>query len=288
MDERKKVTSVSKKTGKQSAGSKDAIAELIMKKHPNFAPNLRKNMQVAARMVDNLSREILKGISEIILPLSEIDWSKVNETWIFTAENLGKNGWTIPLQIDLNEMIEIADLKNATDMDKAFGRYYTIEENYHQMREGLLQNDLLTRWDPLLKQSFENYEKGNFQIAIPSLFFILEGFAHQLIYPSYKASKIANDKDGLATKFRKVRADVDMDSIEMAFYASAQFFIKNAFKYANFDDKNAQRPLIINRHWTLHGRDDISQWKDIDALRLFNAIHTLSILDFSSSEEQQD
>ena len=282
MDEKKKITSDSEKIDKESTDSKDGLAELVMKKYPGLAPNLRKNMQNTIRLVNAISREILTSISEIIIPLSEIDWNKVNKTWIITAENLGKNGWTIPLQIDLNEMIEIADLENADDMDEAFARYYSFEENYHQMREELLQNEILTRWDPLLKQSFENYEKGNYQIVIPSLFTILEGFAHYLIYPSYQASKRTNDKDGLAMKFKKVRAEVDNDSIEMAFYASAQFFIKNAFKYANFDEQNAKRPLIINRNWTLHGRDNITQWKDVDALRLFNAIHTLTVLDFSS------
>ena len=288
MDEKKKITSDFEKIDKESADSKDVIAELIMKKHPDFAPNLRNTMQNAARIVNNIGREILTAISEIIIPLSEIDWNKVSETWVSTAENLGENGWTIPLQISLNEMIEIADLENATDMDKAFSRYYSVEKNYHQMREGLLKNELLTRWDPLLKQSFANYEKGNYQIAIPSLFLILEGFAHNLLYQTYLESKPNKPKASLQSKFDVVRSAAEKDSIEMAFYASAQFFIKNAFQYANFEATDAKRPLLINRNWVLHGHDDISQWKEIDALRLFNAIHTLSILDFSSLEERNN
>lgn len=282
MDKKKKIISNSEKVNKEPTGNRDVIAEHIMRKYPDLAPNLRKNMQNTVKLSNDIGRQTLKVISEIIIPLSEIDWNKVNETWIATAENLGMNGWTIPLQIDLNEMIEMADLENVADMDKAFARFYSIEGNYQQMREKLLQNDLLNRWDPLLKQSFENYENGDYHIAIPSLFLILEGFAHHLLYQTYLETKPNKPKANLQSKFAVVRSAADKNSIEVAFYASAQFFINNAFQYANFENPDSARPLLINRNWVLHGRDDISQWKDIDALRLFNVISTLSILDFSS------
>ena len=56
-------------------------------------------------------------------------------------------------------------------------------------------------------------------------------------------------------------------------------FLKCVFKAGNFD-RNPERLEIINRDWVLHGRDYPSNWKQVDALRLLNALHTIIELDF--------
>lgn len=281
MNEKEKFHLENEKTLEKPTGEPDTLAKYIVENYPEFAPKLRKNIQAAARGLEDFSRMVLASLSQVIVPLSKIDWNKVNETWIITAENIGKMGWTIPTHMDLNSMIDIAEIENVEEMDQAFANFYSIEENYAQMRESLLQHDSLNQWKSLLNQCFENYEKKNHEIAIPSLFLILEGFSHHLLYPTYLENNPKKPKASLNEKYSVVRATADEDSIDMVFYASAQFFINKAFKFANFESKDAKRPLLINRNWVMHGHDNVSEWKDIDALRLFNAIHTLTILDFN-------
>lgn len=64
-------------------------------------------------------------------------------------------------------------------------------------------------------------------------------------------------------------------------------FLKCVFKAGNFD-RNPERLEIINRDWVLHGRDYPSNWKQVDALRLLNALHTIIELDFLLEDLEQE
>ncbi len=51
---------------------------------------------------------------------------------------------------------------------------------------------------------------------------------------------------------------------------------RSLFQFAPFD---GDKPVFINRHWILHGRDnDSASWTVADALRLFNALQTVDSL----------
>lgn len=56
-------------------------------------------------------------------------------------------------------------------------------------------------------------------------------------------------------------------------------FLNKIFEFGNFDNNPTRLPMI-NRDWVLHGRDYPSNWKQVDALRLLSALHTIIELDF--------
>ncbi|MEJ9205529.1 hypothetical protein P4W02_29545, partial [Bacillus thuringiensis] len=55
--------------------------------------------------------------------------------------------------------------------------------------------------------------------------------------------------------------------------------LNRIFEFGNFDNNPTRLPMI-NRDWVLHGRDYPKNWKQVDALRLFNALQTIVELDF--------
>jgi hypothetical protein len=260
------------------------INESLLRISKNLTP-FQESVQRITEQFGKLIVEMNKALSKALAPLMEIDWEKVSKRWLKTAESLARRGWTIPPNMGISEMFEIADLKSRYEVDRAFANFYADKENFKEMKENLLKNKLLSEWHELLQQCFENYEKGNYLIVIPSLFTVLEGFAHKLVHPKFKISRNADKQASLSKKYEIVRKEVIKDSVTLAFYASAQLFIKKAFQFGGFDKENARRPFLINRNWVLHGRDNPAQWKRIDALRLLNAISTLTILDFLLEEE---
>ena len=246
--------------------------------------------------VDNI-KEKLNRFGEFIMKATEyaakvysvlemIDWEKVERKWIDVAEKVGKSGWTIPLHISVVDLLDIADLEKQADIDQAFMKYFSEDDNFEEMKKNIMENALLTDFHELLEQCFSNYEKGQFLITIPSLFSILEGFAHKLIFSQYRQSPEYNEKSrvSLQRKYEKMRTDIENNTSELAFYASAALFLEKSFDNREaFNDEESKdvRPLIINRHRVLHGRDIPAMWKRHDAIRLFNAIHTLSVLDLT-------
>jgi hypothetical protein len=108
--------------------------------------------------------------------------------------------------------------------------------------------------------------------------------AHKLIFPKFNNTDNTNEGSSLSKKYETVRIQVLDDHVALAYYASAQVLIKRAFKFGEFDKEDARRPFLVNRNWVLHGRDNPSLWKRVDALRLFNAIITLTVLSFLVEE----
>lgn len=289
MEQKKKETEgkQAKKQNKTEQELGNPLSSFGINLSSSVAP-VRKSVRKFSEQIGKLIFEVNKAISEALAPLLEIDWEQVSASWLESAESLGEKGWTIPLNIGINEMLEIADFKTRSEVDRALSNFYANEENFKEMKSNILKNKLLSEWHELLKQCFENYERGSYLIVIPCLFTILEGFAHKLVYPKFKDSDNAKEQASLSKKYQIVRKEVLEDSVTLSFYASAQFFIKKAFQFGEFDKKNAKRPFLINRNWVLHGRDDPAHWRKIDALRLFNAISTLTILDFLLEDAGED
>ncbi|QNF29634.1 hypothetical protein [Metabacillus elymi] len=224
-----------------------------------------------------------KALSKALAPLFEIDWESVGREWVEMAEAMAQKGWTIPTNIGINELLDVIELDSQLEVDNYYKEFYSDEKNYLLLKDNIINHQLLSEWQVILEQCFENFEKGNHVIIIPSLFTVLEGLSHKLIYPKFKPHETKKRKS-LPKQFETVRAELTESNIDLAFYASAQVFITQAFRFAAFEEDGRERPFLINRNWVLHGRDIPSQWKDIDALRLFNALDTLTILEFLLEE----
>lgn len=283
--------------GKEKDDASNKTYKLASPKHTHlkFTDGLQR-LNISVSRVENIISKVLsfeKIVSEQIKPLigmagkvveftQSIDWEQVEERWILIAENTGENGWTIPLNMNLDRLFSLTEINKKEEIDKIFMDFFADQENYQSMKKDILANESLQDFHVLLVQCFDSYEREDFLIAIPSLFSIVEGYANELIIDQFKKTSDYNPKKrvSLPNKYKQVHKQND-SSFKDIVYISALIFLEKSFDQNAFNDDPLKdnRPMIINRHRVLHGRDNPALWTKVDAICLFNAIATLSSLE---------
>jgi hypothetical protein len=265
--------------------------DLEDKEKVKYIPTFPKfeGFEKVAHEVAKLGEQIsiqLEKLKETIAPLSEINWEEVEKEWKSAAEILALNGWTLPMNMTPGETISLSKFENPEELDKAFEDFYCTDNEYERMKMDILEHKFIEAWKGLLEQCFDNYENGTYLITIPNLFIVIENLANMLIsqrYQKYITSNNSKRKPPLRDQYTTVKQEFEQERTYVIIYGSVMNFLHEVFKAGNFD-KNATRFQIINRDWVLHGRDNPSNWKSADALRLFHAIHTILELDFLLEE----
>lgn len=172
--------------------------------------------------------------------------------------------WTFPI---IEKLLETENQEKVDDL-LYFG-YYTCDDN-EELNElfALLQDDksgLLSRWRPLINDCISSYRSGYYRVCLPSLISVIEGVLAMQCGNGDKTRNILKFLDDQIDKCKK-------DSVNKMIWISSRAFIDKLFSYHNFND---ERMPLINRHWVEHGRDECNHWKEIDAIRLFNALRCI-------------
>ncbi|PGP20443.1 hypothetical protein CN994_18515 [Bacillus anthracis] len=256
---------------------------LIKNKHKFFPQgvNANKQMQEAFQKIAELRTHLIESINLSLRPVIDIDWEEFERKEKKSAESLGRRGWTLPMNMTPGETIGISEIEGQDELDSTFLSFYSKEEEFQFIKTHILEHELTKEWEVLLTQCFESYENGNYLIVIPNLFIIIENISHILISPRYQKYLNPNQKrkPPLRDQYKKVKKEVETDRTYKICYISVAEYLNCVFKSGNFDKRPARLP-IINRDWVLHGRDYPCNWKQVDALRLFNALSTIIELDF--------
>ncbi|MDA1612172.1 hypothetical protein PDK26_13140 [Bacillus cereus] len=256
---------------------------LIKNKHKFFPQgvNVNKQMQEAFQKIAELRTHLIESINVSLRPVIDIDWEEFERKEKESAESLGRRGWTLPMNMTPGETIGISEIEGQDELDSTFLSFYSKEEEFQFIKTQILEHELTKEWGVLLTQCFESYENGNYLIVIPNLFIIIENISHILISPRYQKYLNPNQKrkPPLRDQYKKVKKEVETDRTYIICYISVAEYLNCVFKSGNFDKRPARLP-IINRDWVLHGRDYPCNWKQVDALRLFNALSTIIELDF--------
>ncbi|PGE16341.1 hypothetical protein COM64_20525 [Bacillus toyonensis] len=258
--------------------------DFLNKNKHKFFPqgiNANKQMQEAFQKIAELRTHLIESINVSLRPVIDIDWEEFERKEKKSAESLGRRGWTLPMNMTSGETIGISEIEGQDELDSTFLSFYSKEEEFQFIKTHILEHELTKEWGVLLTQCFESYENGNYLIVIPNLFIIIENISHILISPRYKKYLNPNQKrkPPLRDQYKKVKKEVETDRTYIICYISVAEYLNCVFKSGNFDERPARLP-IINRDWVLHGRDYPCNWKQVDALRLFNALSTIIELDF--------
>ncbi|EJR17887.1 hypothetical protein LKL81_24275 [Bacillus paranthracis] len=241
---------------------------------------MREIGQMGQKLVE-AQMHIWESISESLSSLHDIDWEDVEQSNKEAAESLAQKGWTLPMNMDIEEIFTLSQVESQEEVDSSFHVFYSNEKEYQNIKTDILKHELIKEWRGLLSQCFDSYEKGHYLIVIPSLFIVIESLANMLISPRFQKyiTTEMKKKPSLRVQFKKVKREIEDDKTNIIIYVSVMEFLYSVFRVGNFD-KNTSRFQIINRDWVLHGRDYPNNWTQVDALRLFNAIHTIIQLDF--------
>ncbi|MBI3476671.1 MAG: hypothetical protein HY010_13140 [Acidobacteria bacterium] len=185
------------------------------------------------------------------------------------AARLAKSGWTLPAHMTPREMLELLNEPNDDAIDRAFIEFYHDAGQISFLKRAILASPRFKEWEQLLEQCFDNYESGKYLICIPALLSVLEG---GLALP--EGATFIGSKERIKYFNSKLDASQPL-SIKHAMWNSMNEFVKALYQDRHFDQG---RPLKLNRHWILHGRDIPSSWRQADALRLFHALSTICSL----------
>ncbi|PEE81782.1 hypothetical protein [Bacillus toyonensis] len=239
---------------------------------------LKQGQEIKRHFVEQYS-QIAKSLAPFLETIRNIDLGEVEQSHKEAVEVLAQKGWTIPMNMTPSDIIEISKIQDQNELDLMFQEFYKIEKEYDSIKSAILEHKLTLEWKELLIQCFDNYERESYLIVIPNLFIIIENLANILISPRYQKYINPKRRISLRAKFKEVQQEIINLSTYIIFYASVSEFLNSVFKAGNFD-KYQSRFSLINRDWVLHGRDYPSNWRQVDALRLFNALHTIIELDF--------
>ena len=224
------------------------------------APDVARIQGILAGAVEHWAKQSL----EIGRKLQESD--RRLAVYHGEARDLGRGGWTLPLQFAVTAIPDLMlAVRDGEDFDELFREYFSVRDGEHawELVEAVEAERSLSPWAPLLAECSASFRDERFRVIMPALFVVLEAVL----------ASAANALD------RKLRARTDIikrrtrsrSGIDLLIWASVEGFVEEVYKSHAFSQPPPPR---INRHWVLHGRDASSARDRLDALRLYQAIHT--------------
>ena len=124
----------------------------------------------------------------------------------------------------------------------------------------MLSTGTLKPYQPLLEEINKAIDTRSYRICVPALFSIIEGVAyHNWARNFYR-------REGRKEFFERKLKGLQAESLGYYLRCSIRTFVD-----VIFDTATSKKPLVVNRHWILHGRD-IPQGTQTDCLRLLLAV----------------
>jgi hypothetical protein len=227
----------------------------------NAALYAMPGLQEAAKMASIYAEASAKLMRE--LDRAQLSLTKAMKR----AEGLGTFGWTIPMNFTPEGIVWLLDeATTRRAADKAFEDLYFSDGNrgLNHLKDLLVSDDSLKRYRPLLEEISKTLDAKHYRICVPALFSLIEGIAHHNWTPNFYKEK------GRRQFFESKLKGMASGSLGYYVWSSIKAFVNTVFKTAT-----NTRPLIVNRHWIMHGRD-IPDGTPTDCLRLLIAISTFA------------
>lgn len=186
------------------------------------------------------------------------------------VKRLSELGWVLPVTLGISSIRELGNPQQTdAEIDKWFVDYYQLNEfeNFNVLLKSIEKAPSLVEWKRLIAECAESFKSGYKIVSIPALITIIEGCLSKKL-GTFKSNNIrvirpAKDKlDGLHSH-----------ELVKVLWLSLYCFVAKLYEKSDF---SSDKPLFINRHWILHGRDS-TQWADTDFFRLFNLLGALAI-----------
>lgn len=193
------------------------------------------------------------------------NWERAHVALEPDAAWLGSAGWTIPLWADPRM---VRRLRHAPgDLDAPFVHRYTTQ-NAEQLRKlcaRLLSSRGMRRWRVLLSEAIASYEDRRHAIVVPALLLVVEGAVAT-------AAGVLKRRSSLR-RSSALKRETTPAGMRRLIWVSIESFVQSIFGDVPFD---TTRPISLNRHWVLHGREANAWGRRRECIRLFHALDTIS------------
>lgn len=180
-------------------------------------------------------------------------------------------GWPLTNNMDVISYIEINEkCSDDKDRGKLFVEMFESGNSalYEEEKENTLE-DVNEKYKDLLRQVFNAFERKEWLIAIPSLLLIIEGII---------ADTLSDNRVGkqLIKEIKKLIDKEKNDFNTLITLSLANYLEKKTFRNRDFEKK---RSINLNRHWVLHGRDDVRLWTEEDFYSLLCVISSITTIE---------
>lgn len=177
-------------------------------------------------------------------------------------------GWTIPVWAPI-QLVDLAAQHTRSEIDQAFVAAYRSKRSarFRELGAQLLGTSSLKQWHPLLDECLWAHRKARFLIVVPTLLSIADGATARLAGHLHLQS---SPRTAAATRVSQLPPGHDR-----LIWVSLKAFLGRIFARHDF---GAEPPSALNRHWLMHGRA-MADWGEPDSFRLFQALHTMTLLD---------
>jgi hypothetical protein len=229
-----------------------------------LAENIAEPFRVAAAAAAALMPAIARAAQVFQAAQAELDRTFQN------ARLLGAMGWTLPYNVYLEDFHRLVGAAtDAQSADAAFASYYAERDGVakRELLVDLLSRPDLADWRPLMEEVALSIEAGRYRVSVPALLAVFEGVASRWT-PEFWRSKTRNGLGGREVFFRTKLSQLAANSVEFFEWSAME-----AFVHALYSQAGEQKPLMLNRHWILHGKG-LPDANLTDCLRLLQAIHT--------------
>lgn len=172
------------------------------------------------------------------------------------ARHLGEHGWTVPLWTTASFVVVLQAEFSADELDDVFVELYrsSPDEPLQMMFREIRSTPSLSHWQPLIRQAIAAFNRRQYRIVVPALLLIYEGAVARAVSEFERAS------DAKRAAARMVKREPP--GITRLLWVSLLAFNEEVLRTHRFSDP---RPLRINRHWIMHGRDR-PEWTRADCL----------------------
>ncbi len=182
------------------------------------------------------------------------------------AEALGRLGWTLPLNAPVRDLVRlllvVPDGREA--VDAAFAQFYAANANEPLLvlLADLRQDERLAEFGALFEEVAFGLDHEKYRLVVTALIPLFEGVARRCLIDKFWKEKPRE------RFFGDKIASCDPDSFRRIAWSATKAFVEELYKC---DDP---KPLVLNRHWILHGRGPADA-SLVDALRLLQATQTV-------------
>lgn len=222
----------------------------------------------------NLTNEQSRKLQEALRKHSEEKTKEMHDdfdkTLTAVVDKLGDEGWTLPVQLHVYAINTIGKTDNIEDLNDFLKQFFSYDSYtvMKKMIDSIMSSKIKPGLKKMLSECWESFNNGHYAICSTGLLSVIEGIL----------SEFSEDKQNVRMmKVCQKQVDSfpeDGSIIDKHIWISYNKYIRNLYKKSNFDDSE---PNSINRHWLLHGRSSF-EIDDLDCIRLFNAVDSLSII----------
>lgn len=196
----------------------------------------------------------------------------LNEDYSTAAEELGTNGWILPMDSPIYTPVEIYE--HPKEINSIMMDYYQNDIRLSNMVCDLIALNISKKHRPVILQSYCAYKMNLFSVCISSLNPLYEGFLSELL-PNEDRTKTSSKAIlcHIKSQYFNDKNKSAASQVQKLIYINLEAFFKNYSKKTSFSETQNE----YTRHNIAHGRISIND-DQLEVVKMFSNLYNIGII----------